>query len=109
MALNLSRRHWMALASLGMGGLLAGERKAAAQPVTTARALADPRAAMRVTSLETITVNMLSAILVKMNIEAGVIGLDEGTGEGKIEAVVEAIGLLEPYLKGNEPRQPAQH
>ena len=51
MALNLSRRHWMALASLGMSGLLASERKAVAQP--SSRALADPRSAIKITKLTT--------------------------------------------------------
>ena len=107
MVLDLSRRHWMALASLGMGGLLAGERKAAAQP--TSRALADPRSAIKITRLEIIPVHSLRSIFVKMHTDAGIVGLGEGTVEGKIETVVAAIGQLEPYLKGKDPRQPAHH
>jgi len=112
MALNFSRsrfsrRKWMVLASLGMGGLLASERKAAAQP--TARALADPKSAIKITRLEIIPVHSLRSIFVKMHTDAGIIGLGEGTVEGKIETVVAAIAQLEPYLKGKDPRQPAHH
>ena len=109
MALNFSRRHWMALASLGMGGLIADERKGVAQPINTSRALADPRAAIKITRLEIIPVHSLRSIFVKMHTDAGIIGLGEGTVEGKIETVVAAISQLEPYLKGKDPRQPAHH
>jgi galactonate dehydratase len=109
MALNLSRRHWMALASLGMGGLIASERKGAAQPINTSRALADPRAAIKITRLEIIPVHSLRSIFVKMHTDAGIIGLGEGTVEGKIETVMAAIKQLEPYLTGKDPRQPAHH
>jgi len=107
MTLNLSRRHWMGLASLGMSGLLAGERKALAQP--TGRALADPRSAIKITRLEIIPVHSLRSIFVKMHTDAGIVGLGEGTVEGKIETVMAAIKQLEPYLKGKDPRQPAHH
>src|ERR1700744_3429519 len=109
MALNFSRRHWMALASLGMGGLLASERKGAAQPINTGRALADPRAAIKITRLEIIPVHSLRSIFVKMHTQAGIIGLGEGTVEGKIETVAAAIAQLEPYLQGKDARQPAHH
>ena len=107
MALNLSRRHWMALASLGMSGLLASERKAVAQP--SSRALADPRSAIKITKLEIIPVHSLRSIFVKMYTDAGIVGLGEGTVEGRIETVMAAIRQLEPYLKGKDPRQPAHH
>src|SRR5438067_2454383 len=107
MSLNLSRRHWMNLASLGMGGLLASERAGQAQPMS--RALADPRTAIKVTRLEIIPVHSLRSIFVKMHTDAGIIGLGEGTVEGKIETVMAAIAQLEPYLKGKDPRQPAHH
>jgi galactonate dehydratase len=107
MALNLSRRHWMALASLGMSGLLASERKAAAQP--SSRALADPRSAIKITKLEIIPVHSLRSIFVKMYTDAGIVGLGEGTVEGRIETVMAAIRQLEPYLMGKDPRQPAHH
>ncbi len=107
MALNLSRRHWMALASLGMSGLLAAERKAVAQP--SSRALADPRSAIKITKLEIIPVHSLRSIFVKMYTDAGIVGLGEGTVEGRIETVMAAIRQLEPYLMGKDPRQPAHH
>ena len=102
-----SRRDWMTMASWGMAGLLASERAGFAQP--TSRALADPRAAIKITKLEIIPVHSLRSIFVKMHTDAGIIGLGEGTVEGKIETVMAAIAQLEPYLKGKDPRQPAHH
>jgi galactonate dehydratase len=104
-----NRRHWMKLASLGMGGLLAAERNAKAQPVNASRALADPHSAIKITRLEIIPVHSLRSIFVKMHTDAGIVGLGEGTVEGKIETVMAAIAQLEPYLKGKDPRQPAHH
>ncbi|HEX4177311.1 MAG TPA: enolase C-terminal domain-like protein, partial [Rhizomicrobium sp.] len=111
--IKASRRHWMQVASLGMGGLLASERAmmadAKAQPINTSRALADPRQALKITRLEIIPVQSLRSIFVKMHTDAGIVGLGEGTVEGKIETVVAAISQLEPYLVGKDPRQPAHH
>jgi galactonate dehydratase len=103
-----NRRHWMALASAGLSGLLAAER-AGAQPLNMPRALADPRSAIKITRLEIIPVHSLRSIFVKMHTDAGIIGLGEGTVEGRIETVMAAIAQLEPYLKGKDPRQPAHH
>jgi galactonate dehydratase len=108
-AMTASRRDWLKTMTLGMTGLLAAERDAAAQPLDTARALADPRGAIKITRLEIIPVHSLRSIFVKMHTDAGIIGLGEGTVEGKIETVVAAIQQLEPYLKGKDPRQPAHH
>ena len=104
-----SRRDWMTMASWGMAGLLASERPGFAQPLNTSRALADPRSAIKITRLEIIPVQSLRSIFVKMHTDAGIIGLGEGTVEGKIETVVAAIQQLEPYLAGKDPRQPAHH
>ena len=108
-----TRRHWMQIASLGLGGLLASERAmmadAKAQPIDTSRALADPRQALKITNLEIIPVQSLRSIFVKMHTDAGIVGLGEGTVEGKIETVVAAIAQLESYLVGKDPRQPAHH
>jgi galactonate dehydratase len=108
-----NRRHWMQIASLGMGGLIAGERAmmadAKAQPINTSRALADPRQALKITKLEIIPVNSLRSIFVKMHTDAGIVGLGEGTVEGKIETVVAAIVQLQDYLVGKDPRQPVHH
>jgi galactonate dehydratase len=104
-----SRRDWMTMASWGMAGLLASERTGWAQPVNNSRALADPRSAIKITKLEIIPVHSLRSIFVKMYTDAGIVGLGEGTVEGKIETVVAAIQQLEPYLVGKDPRQPAHH
>ena len=108
-----SRRHWMQIASLGMGGMLASERAmmadARAQPINMSRALADPRQALKITGLDIIPVQSLRTIFIKMHTDAGIVGLGEGTVEGKIETVMAAISQLEPYLKGKDPRQPAHH
>src|ERR1700749_1040694 len=106
--MSQSRRTWMKTAAMGMGGMLAAERaNAAATP--TGRALADPRDAIIITKLEIIPVHSLRSIFVKMHTEAGIVGLGEGTVEGKIETVVAAIQQLEPSLKAKDARQPAHH
>src|ERR1700704_4368788 len=97
---HLSRRHWMAVASLGMAGLLASERKGAAQPINTSRALADPRSPIKITKLEIIPVQSLRSIFIKMYTDAGIVGIGEGTVEGRIASVVAAIKQIEPYLVG---------
>jgi galactonate dehydratase len=103
-----SRRAWMKTAAMGMGGLLAAERANAA-PAPGSKALADPRDPILIARLEIIPVQSLRSIFVKMHTEAGIVGLGEGTVEGKIETVVAAIQQLEPYLKGKDARQPAHH
>ncbi len=58
--------------------MLAGEeRTAQAQPVNTSRALADPRAALKITRLEIIPVNSLRTIFVKLHTDAGIVGIGE--------------------------------
>ena len=109
MALNLSRRHWMALASLGMGGLLASERKGFAQPAATNAAMVEPGKPIKITKLEIIPVQSLRSIFIKMHTDAGIIGIGEGTVEGRIATVVAAIQQIEPYLIGKDPRAPAHH
>jgi galactonate dehydratase len=108
-----NRRHWMQIASLGMGGLLASERAmmadAKAQPINSARAMTDPGQALKITKLEIIPVHSLRSIFVKMHTDAGIVGLGEGTVEGKIETVVAAIAQLEDYLVGKDPRAPVHH
>ena len=104
-----NRRDWIKSFGFGMAGMLAAERNATAAPVNTARALAGPRDAIKITRLEIIPVNSLRSIFVKMHTDAGIIGLGEGTVEGRIPTVVAAIKELEPYLIGKDPRQPAHH
>ena len=104
-----NRRDWIKSFGFGMAGMLAAERTATAAPINNARALADPRDAIKITKLEIIPVNSLRSIFVKMHTDAGIIGLGEGTVEGRIPTVVAAIKELEPYLIGKDPRQPAHH
>ncbi len=106
----VSRRVWMKRAAAGVAGLLVAERLGhAAEPAPTSRALADPRAAIKITKLEIIPVNSLRTIFVKMHTDAGVVGIGEGTVEGRIGTVVAAINELKDYLVGKDPRQPAHH
>jgi len=107
--MSLSRRNWLKATSLGVAGMLAGERAVEAQPINTSRALADPRAALKITKLEIIPVNSLRTIFVKLHTDAGIVGIGEGTVEGRIPTVVAAIKELESYLVGKDPRQPAHH
>ena len=62
-----TRRDWIRTLGLGMAGLLAAERAPVmAQPRNDARALADPRDAIRITGIEIIPVQSLRSIFVKM-------------------------------------------
>src|ERR1043166_5120539 len=107
---TVSRRNWMKNMTVGMAGLLATERLGrAAEPAPTSRALADPRSPLKITKLEIIPVNSLRTIFVKLHTDAGIIGIGEGTVEGRIGTVVAAIKELEDYLIGKDPRQPAHH
>ena len=96
---SVSRRQWFGNITAGMTGLLASERllRGAQAPAPTSRALVDPRSAIKITKLEIIPVNTLRTIFVKMHTDAGVIGIGEGTVEGRIGTVVAAIKELEPY------------
>src|SRR5688572_5039819 len=119
---HVSRRQWLSNVTAGMTGLLASERlvrgapafapRASAgrqAPAPTSAAAIDPRSAIKITRIEIIPVNTLRTIFVKMHTDAGVVGIGEGTVEGRIGTVVAAIKELEPYLIGKDPRQPAHH
>jgi galactonate dehydratase len=98
---SVSRRQWFTNVTAGMTGLLASERLVRAQSASpTSRAMADPRSAMKITRIEIIPVNTLRTIFVKMHTDAGVIGIGEGTVEGRIGTVVAAIKELDQYLIG---------
>jgi galactonate dehydratase len=71
--------------------------------------MVSPRDAIKITRLEIIPVHSLRTIFVKMHTDAGIIGIGEGTVEGRISTVMAAIKELEPYLVGKDPRQPAHH
>ena len=112
---NLSRRHWLKFLSAGMSGLLLSEQTAKAsdrQPLTGFNAnLAQvaPRDNIKITKLEIIPVHTCRTIFVKLHTDAGIIGIGEGTVEGRIPTTTAAIQELEKYLIGKDPRQPAHH
>ena len=108
---NPSRRHWLKGISLGVAGLLVHERATAKTNVKInyATALINPKDDLKITKLEIIPVNTLRTIFVKMHTNAGIIGLGEGTVEGRIKTTMAAISELEGYLIGKDPRLVAHH
>ncbi len=100
-----------------MAGLLIGEQAAARlshnefPPSTFNPGLAqvDPKDPIRITRLEIIPVHSLRTIFVKMYTNVGIVGIGEGTVEGRIRTVIAAIQELEQYLIGKDPRQVAHH
>jgi galactonate dehydratase len=113
---NLSRRNWMKYLSAGMGGLILTEQTANARHSPTESnainhnlALIAPRDNIKITKLEIIPVHTCRTIFVKMHTDAGIIGIGEGTVEGRIPTTMTAIQELEKYLIGKDPRQPAHH
>ena len=75
-----------------MTGLLASERRVrgAQTPTPASRALVDPRSAIKITRIDIIPVNTLRTIFIKMHTDAGIVGIGEGTVEGRIATVVAA-------------------
>ena len=112
---NLSRRHWLKFLSAGMSGLLLSETSARASgrqpapPFNPDQAQVGPRDAIKITKLEIIPVHTCRTIFVKLHTDAGIIGIGEGTVEGRIPTTMTAIQELEKYLIGKDPRQPAHH
>ena len=111
---NLSRRHWLKFLSAGMSGLLVSENAKASdrQPFPAFNpdlAQVGPRDAIKITKLEIIPVHTCRTIFVKLHTDAGIIGIGEGTVEGRIPTTMTAIQELEKYLIGKDPRQPAHH
>jgi galactonate dehydratase len=110
MTTSASRRNWIRTISAGIAGLLLTERAAAnVQPFNDTRALAAPRDDIKITKLEIIPVHTCRTIFVKMHTNAGIVGIGEGTVEGRIPTTMTAIKELEKYLIGKDPRQPAHH
>jgi galactonate dehydratase len=103
----LSRRAWLKQLSGGLGALLAAERAGFAGDANYAAI--NPKDAIKITKLELIPVHSSRTIFLKMYTDAGIVGLGEGTVEGRIETVMTAIRELEAYLIGKDPRQPAHH
>ena len=107
MSRHRSRRAWMKGVLAGLGGLAAAERRASA--ANADYALISPKDAIKITKLEVIPVHSQRTIFLKMHTDAGIVGLGEGTVEGRIPTVMAAIAELEEYLIGKDPRQPALH
>jgi len=114
---NVSRRNWLRNVSAGMAGLLIAEQsfgeKISQEKSNTAfnadRALMDPKDSIKITRLEIIPVHTCRTIFIKMHTDAGVIGIGEGTVEGRIPTTMTAIQELEKYLIGKDPRQVEHH
>jgi galactonate dehydratase len=110
MKMGTSRRNWIKKISAGMAGLLIAEQTSAqSRPTASSKGLVDPRDNIKITKLEIIPVHSCRTIFVKMHTDAGIIGIGEGTVEGRIPTTVTAIQELEKYLIGKDPRQPAHH
>ena len=114
---NFSRRTWLNRMTAGMIGLLAAE-ELVGNPINSSepgnnfnvnKALMDPGDPIKITKLEIIPVNTLRTIFVKMYTDAGIVGIGEGTVEGRITTTMAAIKELEKYLIGKDPRRPAHH
>ncbi|HOU01341.1 MAG TPA: galactonate dehydratase [Bacteroidales bacterium] len=117
MAHNKSRRNWLKQMTAGMAGLLTAEQLTGKhfQPegkeniLNPQKALIAPRETIKITKLEIIPVNTLRTIFIKLHTDAGITGVGEGTVEGRISTTAAAIGELENYLIGKDPRRPAHH
>jgi galactonate dehydratase len=110
----LNRRNWLKYLTAGMGGILLSENQAIAKsptghPINQSLALIAPRDNIKITKLEIIPVHTCRTIFVKMHTDAGIVGIGEGTVEGRIPTTISAIEELEKYLIGKDPRQPAHH
>lgn len=111
---NVSRRNWFKRLSAGMAGMLVAEQTAFADNKSHAAfndnlALIAPKDPLKITKLEIIPVHTCRTVFVKMHTNAGIVGIGEGTVEGRITTIMAAIKELEKYLIGKDPRQPAHH
>ena len=114
---NFSRRNWLNRMTAGMIGLLTAEQLVG-KPVNYSepgnkfnvnKALMAPGDPIKITKLEIIPVNTLRTIFIKMYTDVGIVGIGEGTVEGRITTTMAAIKELEQYLIGKDPRRPAHH
>jgi galactonate dehydratase len=114
---NFSRRKWLRHISAGIAGLLvAGQgfsrlsnKEKQNIPFNAGRALIDLKDSIKITKLEVIPVHSCRTIFVKMHTDAGIIGIGEGTVEGRIPTTITAIQELEKYLIGKDPRLVEHH
>src|SRR5947209_3589188 len=111
---STNRRSWLKKITAGMAGLLVAEQAVIAKenpsgPFDDSLALIGPNEPIKITKLEIIPVNSCRTVFVKMHTDAGIIGIGEGTVEGRITTIVAAIQELEKYLVGKDPRLVAHH
>jgi galactonate dehydratase len=111
---STSRRSWFKKISAGMAGLLIAEQSIIAKnhsgaPFNDSFALVGPNDPIKITRLEIIPVHSCRTIFVKMHTDAGIVGIGEGTVEGRIPTTTAAIQELEKYLIGKDPRLVAHH
>src|SRR5262245_23424135 len=90
-----------AIAATAVGLTAAAALEAADIPV-------NPKGAMKITKLETFLVQPRWLFL-KVQTDAGIVGLGEPVVEGRAETVATAVKEIEPYLVGKDPRQVAHH
>lgn len=114
---DFSRRNWLKNMTAGMAGLLVTEQLVG-QPIkyseadhtfNVTKAQVSPKDDIKITKLEIIPVHTLRTIFVKMYTNVGIVGIGEGTVEGRIPTTMAAIKELEKYLIGKDPRKPAHH
>src|SRR5688572_17312564 len=114
---NVSRRNWLRKISAGIAGLMVTEQAMGLTtvnqekntPFNPAKALANPKDPIKITRLEIIPIHTCRTIFIKMHTDAGVIGIGEGTVEGRIPTTITAIQELEKYLIGKDPRLVQHH
>jgi galactonate dehydratase len=114
---NFCRRNWLKNMSAGIVGMLITQQGIGRttseedhrQLFNASLAPADPKDSIKITKLEIIPVHSLRTIFIKMHTNAGIIGIGEGTVEGKITTVMAAIKELEQYLIGKDPRRVTHH
>ncbi|MGI6323349.1 MAG: galactonate dehydratase [Bacteroidales bacterium] len=117
MANKRSRRSWLKHMTAGMAGILTAEQLTGRQYYdeekeiifNPQKAAIAPRDTIKITKLEIIPVNTMRTVFIKLHTDAGITGIGEGTVEGRIPTTVAAIGELEEYLIGKDPRRPAHH
>ena len=97
----------MLIAEQGLGRNINKQNRAS--PFNADRALADPKDVIKIAKLEIIPIHTCRTIFVKMHTDAGVIGIGEGTVEGRIPTTITAIQELEKYLVGKDPRLVQHH
>lgn len=113
---TVSRRNLLKKFSAGLASALIAEQ-AIGRSVTEIHDLAfnadkaalDPKDGIKITKLEIIPVHSLRTIFIKMHTDAGIVGIGEGTVEGRITTTMAAIRELENYLVGKDPRQVTHH